>query len=165
MESNPYTSPSTPSNEMLTHMKFSELDGTTAYREGDLFYCKPDFTSPPICFITGSTEVSHIEKTALFVGSTSIALYLTQQRRNKINWESIPLGQILSVIVIMILLLTMYTSLVPILILTLPFIIYGFRIPKNCGIKTTYLNAGYIQIKDAHPDFLRHFPDHKKLPR
>jgi hypothetical protein len=162
VENNPYTSPSTPSNEILSHIKFTELDDTSAYRIGDLFYCEAGFISPPVCFITGNLEKTNIERCPLSVATADITLYLTQQRRNKLNWECVPLGQILSVAILAVMFIASFYKLFYLLILIPPAIYYGFKIPKNFGIKTQYSQTGYIEINGAHKDFLRHFEDRGK---
>jgi len=162
MEENPYATPSTPSDQILNHIEFAELDATTAYREGDTFFCKPDFKSPPICFQTGSPVSSSLEKTTLSAGSTTIALYLT--RGERIDWvkilSSIAIITFFLAIIAVTFLLEKAILITAILVLS----IFLFRKAKNYGIKIEYLHTGYIKIKDAHEDFLRHFKEKQNKP-
>lgn len=157
MEENPYITPTTPSDKILNQIELSEIDDAIAYREGSTFFCKPGFLSPPICFQTGNTITSSLEKTTLLTGTTSIALYLT--RGEKIDWVKIISSIAIITFFLAIIAVTFLLNKAILITAILVLIPLFFKNSKNYGIKLKYLQTGYIQIKDAHEDFLKHFQE------
>jgi len=158
-ELNPYATPNTPSDQ-ITHQPDEELflEENDAYRMNSSLFCKPEFIPPPICLLSGVKVESELEKTTLFAGHSSISVYLTQQRRSKINWDTVPIGQILTILLLLLIVFCMATNLYFVLLVIIPVVIYGCRTPKNHGIKVIYQPSGYIEITNSHPNFLNAFP-------
>jgi len=159
-ELNPYTTPSTPSDQITSKPEKEDffISENDAYRLNNSLFCKSEFIPPPICLLSGVIVKSELEKTTLFAGSTSISIYLTQQRRSKINWDTVPIGQILTVLLIILIMVCMATHFYFMLLIIVPVVIYGCRTPKNHGIKVIQHPTGFIEILNAHPDFIQHFP-------
>lgn len=86
---NPYTTPNTPSDEITNKPSLNEeglfVTDTGAYRENNFLFCPPAFIPPLMCLQTGVTKKSELEKTTISAGSISIPIYLTQERKSKIN--------------------------------------------------------------------------------
>lgn len=156
---NPYAAPSTPSDEISNQPNLAEkgiyVTGTEAFRMGESLFCTPDFNPPPICLRSGTTVKSELEKTTLFTGSSSISIYLTQQQRSKINWDTIPM--------FFLIVGCMVIHLYFILLIIIPVVVYACKIPKNYGIKVQHQADGFIEVLNAHPDFLSYFPTKNEL--
>ena len=163
-ELNPYATPSTPSGQIIQKPDGEDFFYTDndAYRSNHSLFCKPEFISPPICLLTGVKIKSELEKTTLSANSASISIFLTQQRRSKINWDTVPTGQILTVLLLMLIVFCMATNLYYILLVIIPVVIYGCRTPKNHGIKVIQQPNGFLEILNPHPDFLNYFPMKEK---
>lgn len=164
---NPYAAPSTPSDEISNKPNLAEkgiyVTDTEAFRMGGSLFCTPDFNPPPICLRSGIAVKSELEKTALFVGSSSISIYLTQQQRSKINWDTVPTGQILTILMLLLIVGCMIIHAYFILLIIIPVVIYGCKFPKNHGIKVQWQADGFIEVLNAHPDFLSYFPTKSEL--
>ncbi|MGJ8656423.1 MAG: hypothetical protein ACSHX6_08225 [Akkermansiaceae bacterium] len=162
MENNPYATPSTPSDQMENISELPELANLEAYRIGYAFFCKPDFQSPPICYKTGNPVNPSLEKTALFIGPTSIALYITHGGTKEIDWIKLfrSFALILCAIATIATAALISSALLSIpLIFIIPFL---FKAPRNHGIELLLLDSGFIRVLDAHPNFLKRFPDRRK---
>lgn len=155
---NPYTAPSTPSDEMSNKPNPSEegifITDTGAYRVGSSLFCTADFISPPICLQSGLDVRFALEKTTLSAGSISISIYLTQQLKNRFNWD----------IIYMLFIALAFTALRAYFMLgiIIPALVYGFKIPKNHRIKAREQADGFIEVLNVHPDFLSYFPTKKE---
>ena len=161
-ELNPYAAPSTPSDQITSKPEKKEEDffisENDAYRLNNSLFCKPAFIPPPVCLLSGVKVKSELEKTTILTGSTSISIYLTQKRRSKINWDTVPTGQILTVLLIILIMICMATHLYFMLLIIVPVVIYGCRTPKNHGIKVIQHPTGFIEVLNTHPDFIQYFP-------
>lgn len=159
---NPYEAPSTPSDEMPNKPIPGEegifITDTGAFRTDDSLFCTADFICPPICLQSGVKVEHELEKTTISAGSISVSIYLTQQLRNKLNWD-----------ILYIFCLVLFTSgclmieAYSMLVIIIPILIYSSMTPKNHRIKVHQQEDGFIEILNVHQDFLSYFPTKPEL--
>ncbi len=112
----------------------------------------------PICLQSGVKVKPESEKTTLSTGSVSISIYLTQQHRNKTKWDSVLVGKMYILLLLMLIIACMAIHAYLMLGIIIPALIYGSMTPKNHRIRVQQQDDGLIEILNVNQDFLSYFP-------